>query len=160
MTFNTMQLKNIVIFSFAGLYLLISTGMFVCLVHCSADYFLDVVHIAHHHEGNLPANWDKERSDGNDHHKGKDNHQKKEKCCSEGKDCSCCDKHPNYTVSENLVVKLDNQLPSVAILITHFVWQPDNFKKTTGFFCFWTEIHAPPAISGKLISILFRSLLI
>lgn len=143
-----MQLKNAAIMSIAALYLLITSGTFVCIVHCAGDYLFDKNKIAHQYQDK--SHTDKEKRALNE--KGKD--------CDEDKDCSCCNQHRSYAVDENIKVNIDSKVPAVPELVTQSDYQFASFYKVISFEESWSETHGPPGASGKAISIRFRSLLI
>lgn len=143
-----MQLKNAAIVSIAALYLLIATGMFVCIVHCAGDFLLDEAQIAHQDQDKIHEVEEK------------GTHDEKEKDCTGDSDCSCCNQHGNYIVSENIKVNFDVKIPAVPELLSHSDYQIDIYYKYVSLENPWPETHDPPGISGKDISIKFRSLLI
>lgn len=70
--------------SFAAFYLLLTTGLFVCILHCSGAYlFKDKFSISLVHNSN------------NKEHKSK-------KTCNKEKDCDCCKEHGEYVIKENI----------------------------------------------------------
>jgi hypothetical protein len=143
-----MPLRNAAILSIASLYLLIATGMFVCIVHCAGEFLIDKAQIARQHQ-------DKPHEDGE-----KGTHDEKDKGCNGDSDCSCCNQHGNYMVNENIKANFDIKVPAVPYLTTLSDYQLDLYYKYVSLDNSWPEIHGPPGISGKDISIKFRSLLI
>ena len=133
-------MKKAAILTIASFYLLLTTGMFVCMVHCAGEYFFtpamamqSMSHSAHHHS----------------HHQ---HHGK-------SKDCDCCNKHGNYVIKENIKpAAVDVQAPQIALLPQQFNYipvavqypSPEAFPLSYG--------KAPPGQSGKAISIQLRSL--
>lgn len=67
---------------FAAFYLLLSTGMFVCILHCSGTYLF---------KEKLTSSIDREQT-----------HRHSEAHCNKEKDCDCCDEHGEYVVKENI----------------------------------------------------------
>jgi hypothetical protein len=126
-------MKKAAILSITAFYLLLTTGMFVCAVHCAAE--------------NLIAKPAMQMVNSNHH-------------CNDKKDCDCCKKHANYIIKENLKPGLHLQFAQAAVLIPHI--QIADFLLNTPVFsnASWEDSNAPPGKSGKEISIQFRSLLI
>ena len=139
-------MKKAAIFSIAAFYLLLTTGMFVCIVHCAGEYFFHP-QIALH-------------DDHDEDHEAKENHHGKEKDCKGDKDCSCCNKHDNFVIKENFKPGLDLDAPQIAILSHHssFVNLITDYPVVR--FAAWQQSNAPPGLSGKSIIIKFRSLLL
>ena len=132
-------MKRAAVLSIAAFYLLLTTGMFVCLVHCTGESLMGhkmamqaLNHNASHH-----------------HHKHS----------SKSDDCDCCKKHGNYVIKENIKpVGVDALSPAIAIInrpfesipaATHYIVL-NTFKLSLG--------KAPPGLSGKAIAIQQRSL--
>jgi len=132
-------MKKAAIFSITAFYLLLTTGMFVCMVHCAAETLLAK-------QGMQMA--------GSATH----GHQKND--CGMGKDCDCCKKHGSYIVKENLKPGNDVQLVHIATLTPHI--QIADFRLTVSIHnnLSWANSNAPPGKSGKAISIQYCSLLI
>src|SRR4051812_4092539 len=99
----------------ASFYLLLTTGIFVCLLHCAGEYLFagnqttmamhadeHDEHPGHHHNHEKPGH--KENGTGKD----KDG-------CGHGKDCNCCNKHGNYAIKENVSSSLGFQATALAI---------------------------------------------
>ena|ERR1700754_4192406 len=132
-------MKKAAILSIAALYLLLTTGMFVCIIHCAGESIfqpkmaMQVMHHEDHHDKHL--------------HNPKD------------KDCDCCKKHGNYVVKENIKpVTVDLQGPQLAAVAHLF-----NYTAiATAYPTLYTPVlqygKAPPGISGKFIAIKLRSL--
>jgi hypothetical protein len=127
-------MKKAAIIGMATFYLLLTTGMFVCMVHCAAESLTSKPAMAMGH--------------GNKH----------KKQCAGGSDCDCCKKHGEYVVKENLKPGSDLQFSTVAVLLGHTIpaglFTPR--ARLTNYT--WTDSKAPPGKSGKLISIQFRTL--
>ena len=120
----------------AAFYLLLTTGMFVCFVHCAAAKIIEP----------------KAMQMSAMHHPSKD--------CAHGNDCDCCKKHGSFVIKENIKTGIAINFAQTAILIHHFEIagllpeQPviaDNFHD-------WS--NAPPGKTGKAIAIQNCSLLI
>lgn len=134
--------------SFAALYLLLTTGMFVCLVHCAGEYLLQPQVSNNHHSGEAKS-----------HEEAKPHSHEKEPC-SKDKDCKCCDQHGEYTISENIQNSSSPFFTAVAILT-----YPTGFKD---FFIFrkeeksmdWPKGNAPPGLLKIPLYISNRTLLI
>ena len=139
-------MKKALIFNIAAFYLLLTTGMFVCIVHCAGDFFFNS-QIALH-------------DDHDEDHEAKEHHHEKEKDCKGDKDCSCCNKHDNFVVKENVKPGLDFSAPEIAILAYYsfFVHPVTDYPVVR--FSAWHQSNAPPALSGKSIVIKLRTLLI
>jgi hypothetical protein len=132
-------MKKAAILSIAAFYLLLTTGMFVCIIHCAGESVFQpkMAMQAMNHE---------------DHH-SKHQHNAKDK------DCDCCKKHGNYVIKENIKpATVDLQVPQSAALIQQFKYTAVN----TGYPSVYTPAlpygKSPPGISGKLIAIKLRSL--
>ena len=77
-------------------YLLLSTGGYACLLHCTTDY-LAVQFAKNKHEAQL-------KGEDHDHGETQDDED-----CKSG-DCNCCYHHGTYVVSENFNHAADLQL--------------------------------------------------
>lgn len=142
-----MSLRAFAIGSIATLYLLIATGTFVCIVHCTGDFILDKMEVAHKHSDQSHENGEKES------HKEKGD-------CNGDKNCSCCNQHGNYVVSENIKINFHINILNPPASISPYHYQYPSFSTIVSLINSWPETHGPPGISGKDISIKFRSLLI
>lgn len=134
-------MKKLAIINMAAFYLLLTTGMFVCMVHCAGEYIFQPKMAMY--EAGRDCNL-------------KNTHQKKH--CGKDKHCPCCQKHGNYVVKENVRPDFVHQ-EGDAVFIAYFslVFNNEvNFvasKPITNLFA-----NAPPGRSGRQISIIFRSL--
>ncbi|MEO7212011.1 MAG: hypothetical protein ABIX36_04375 [Mucilaginibacter sp.] len=136
-------MKKAAVLSIAAFYLLLTTGMFVCIVHCAGEYFLQPKMAMH-----------------DDDHEDHDVHEhNKKKHCGD-KDCGCCDKHDNYVIKENIPPVPDFQAPQIAIIAQHQIFLSSLQDYPVVARLSWHESHAPPDPSGKSIVIKFRSILI
>jgi hypothetical protein len=136
-------MKKTAVLSIAVFYLLLTTGMFVCIVHCTGEYFFQPKMVVH----------DEDHEDHEAHEHGKHKH-----CGDKG--CGCCDKHDNYIIKENIPPVPDFQAPQIAVITQHhfFLSKLTDFPVITRLA--WHESHAPPDLSGKSIVIKYRSILI
>jgi hypothetical protein len=132
-------MKKAAILSIAAFYLLLTTGMYVCILHCTAEYFVRPK-IAMH-------------DDCDEAHEGKEH-----KPCKDNDGCDCCKKHGAYVIKENIKPANDFQSVQVAVAIDHPVIVNFIQEYPAAITLVWTDSHAPPWKSGKDISIQFRSL--
>jgi hypothetical protein len=133
-------MKKTAILSIAAFYLLLTTGMFVCLIHCAGESVFqpEMAMQAMHH----------------DTHHGK-HHQHSTK----DKDCDCCNKHGNYVIKENIKpATVDVQVPLVATLPRQLFYIPVTVQYAALNTLSLSYGKAPPGISGKALSIQLRSL--
>lgn len=97
--------------SLVTFYLLLTTGVFTCLVHCLADSLLS-------RTGILITN------DREDHYSplfvAKHEHDKGKDDCEKDKDCSCCDKHGTYVIRENLTSSPELSLDVIHLIVLPF----------------------------------------
>ena len=128
-------MKKAAILSITAFYLLLTTGMFVCLVHCSAESIVGepaMEMASMHHHG---------------HSKG-------------DKDCDCCKKHGNFVIKENLKPGYDVQFSQVAVLIPHNSFAYFIFNTPIHSYAAWNDKDPPAVKSGRTRLIQLRSLLI
>ena len=127
-------MKKAAALSITAFYLLLTTGMFVCMVHCTANSM--VKQPAMQMTGVVKSN------------------------CNSDKDCDCCKKHSAFIVKENLKAITDFQFAQTVAMIATI--RVADFKVNSYFVenTSRADSNAPPGRSGKSISILFRSLLI
>lgn len=134
-------MKKFAAISMASFYLMLTTGMFVCILHCSAGYVLkpskinssQCSHSSRTHNGNA---------------------------CTQDKDCSCCKAHGEYVIKENLQPGGDVHFAATAIAI-HFasLSLSANLPKTI-LATSWPKSNAPPGSLKEPRYISFRSILI
>ena len=134
--------------SLATFYLLLTTGVFVCLVHCSAEYLFVSPKISlHEHDGNYQAH---EKNEAKHHHKP----------CGKDKDCACCNHHGTYVITENL------NNPDFVLSIIQIAVSPVSFQQLSltpiisERLIEWPDATGPPDKSTPPIYIANRSLLI
>lgn len=141
-------MKKVSALSLAAFYLLLTTGLYVCILHCTADYFLGThkTEVAKH-------------SEKPDHHtEKKEGHEKKE--CGKDANCSCCDKHGEYVIKENVPAGPKIHAVAVALGILH-AEVPGTLvsaKEITSIT--WPHGNAPPFVLKQPLYISYRSLLI
>lgn len=132
-------MKKAAIFGMAAFYLLLTTGMFVCIVHCAAESLISKPTMQMAHAG-MAKHGDKKHCDG------------------DSKD-DCCKQHGSYVIKENLKPGFELQFaptvamvhqPVIADYLATYTSQANNTS--------WTDGKAPPWKSGRLISIQFHSL--
>jgi hypothetical protein len=134
--------------SFAAFYLLLTTGMFVCIVHCAGEYLLKPQVSNNHHS-----------EEAKSHDEGKPHSDEKEPC-SKDKDCKCCDQHGQYAISEN-IQSAGSPLFCVIAILTFPTDSKDlfNFHKEVKSMD-WPKGNAPPGILKIPLYISNRTLLI
>jgi hypothetical protein len=135
------MIKKTAILSMTAFYLLLTTGMFVCILHCTAEKLFDKPGMQMQMAGSSTQ------------------HQPKH--CTHGDDCGCCKSHGAYTIKENLKPGHDLQFSQIAFntlpvtipsfLLNHPIYNDNHL---------WADVKAPPARCGKIISIQHCSLLI
>lgn len=117
----------------AAFYLLLITGGYACIVSCGSNHLKELL--------TAYAAFDGDKHDGKEKH----NKSKTEKHCDGDEDCSCCKKHGNYTVKEN--IKPDNnfqalEVPSIAVNSGFLLFSSNySFDPTVNQ---WPKSHAPP----------------
>jgi len=124
-------MKKAAVLSLTAFYLLLTTGMYVCLMHCSAEYLKagSVTHMA--------------SMDASSH---------SQKTCTKDKNCDCCKNHGSYVVKENLKPASDFRFSKTELAITKTelpvlsLRAPDFSNTVTR-----TNDHAPPWKSGRII---------
>jgi hypothetical protein len=130
-------MKKAVILSITAFYLLLTTGMFVCIVHCAAESLVakPAMHMAKSMD-----------------HNGKD--------CAAKKGCDCCKKHGDFIIKENIKPTTDVQYVQSAVLIHQFKIADLFLNIPVIQNTSWYQSNAPPGRSGKIISLQNCSLLI
>lgn len=151
-------------FGLAAFYLLLTTGMFVCLVHCGAEFLLEKSgheltalalddHMGDGHDEESLAGHD------SDHHEDKEHGHKKS--CGEGKDCSCCNQHGNYVIKENSSASMEFQLSALQVAVIFLPY--DSAAPVRGIYeakVSWLNATGPPRSAVQPLFLKYRSLLI
>ncbi|WPU95022.1 hypothetical protein SNE25_05730 [Mucilaginibacter sabulilitoris] len=130
-------MKKAAIITIAAFYLSLTTGMFVCMVHCAGEHFFQP----------------KMAMQAMNHNSHQDRH------CDKNKACDCCSKHGNYVIKENIKpVSVDVQAPQVFLVFQQLNYVPltDQYSISDRFIGRYAK--APPSPSGKFIAIQLRSL--
>jgi hypothetical protein len=151
-------MRKIGAISLAAFYLMLTTGMFVCLIHCGTEYLLakTVNQTAQHdadNEGATPAGHHHE------HDKSETHHHKNS--CGKGKDCSCCNRHGNYVIKENINSTLAFQLTALQAAVYPTPYQ--SLAPIQGIHHeknLWLNATGPPILTNQPLYISYRSLLI
>lgn len=125
----------------AAFYLLLATGMYVCFVSCGTYHLIEFI--------------------ASDNPSKKHNDEKNAKHCKGEEDCSCCNRHGNYSVKEIIKPAGDFQffeIPLVAENIVHSAFYTNyTFEVNTQPR---PNSKAPPPGISVPIFIKIRSLLI
>ena len=117
-------------------FLLLTTGMFVCIFHCAAEKLIEKV------DNNTKIN----------------NGDKDDDNCKHNDSCDCCKKHDNFVIKENIKPGFDFLVSDTALLANYISLSDFNRSATIVNNIDWPECHAPPCKSGKSISIILHSL--
>lgn len=152
-------MKKLGAISFAAFYLLLTTGAFACVLHCTEVFLLGPkVATEQHHE-----------QEANDHHDDdhdKDAHSKEKgkhkDDCGPGKDCDCCSKdHGLYVVKENL-----SNYYELQIIVQEFILSHHNYLQLPPVHIYgkalvsWPDATGPPRASSIPLYLSHRTLLI
>jgi hypothetical protein len=129
-------MRKAAILCLTAFYLLLTTGTFVCIVHCAVENLVE-------RSGNHTA---KNAAAGRD-----------DKCKGD-KGCDCCKKHDNFTIKENIRPAHNSHDFCTLVLVYHQFSPSLNLPEYITYKSYLPDCHAPPAKSGKLISITQRSL--
>jgi hypothetical protein len=130
-------MKRTAILSLTAFYLLLTSGMFVCAVHCS---LAKLVVQPEMQMAGIPSC--------------------SKPCCAD-KQRNCNKKHSNFTIKENVKpgYHIRFNLPLLTLQsVPATSWRPN--IALVAYNASWLNCKAPPGSSGKVISIQFRSLLI
>lgn len=128
-------MKKAAVLSITAFYLLLTTGMFVCMVHCTAASFASTpvmpMAMGHHDMA----------------------------CCKQSKK-DCSKKHSNYVIKENIKPATEVQFAQIAVPAPQL--QLANFAIVTPFVqvILPQQTKAPPDKSGRAIIIQNHSFLI
>ncbi|MEJ5962959.1 hypothetical protein [Pedobacter immunditicola] len=120
--------------SFAAFYLLLSTGMYVCILHCAGEYFFKPVEIV---ATNNSDNSNKVRP-------------AEHEPCSKDKNCECCKEHGEYNITENVQTGGSLWFSQIAIVniplaFNDLLVQYSEVKSTN-----WPQANAPPPGKQKI----------
>lgn len=130
-------MKKAAIITIAAFYLSLTTGMFVCMVHCAGEHFFQP----------------KMAMQAMNHNSHQDKH------CDKNKACDCCNKHGNYVIKENIKpVSVDVQAPQVFLVFQQLNYVPLTDQDSISDRFIGRYVKAPPSPSGKFIAIQLRSL--
>ncbi|RQO69995.1 hypothetical protein DBR43_18305 [Pedobacter sp. KBW06] len=97
-------MKRIGALSFAAFYLMLTTGLFVCMLHCSGQSLFVQKKTAHAMSENTAGHHAKSGAHG--------------KSCAQDKDCKCCDEHGEYVIKENIKRTASVELTAPSILLS------------------------------------------
>jgi hypothetical protein len=139
-------MRKIGAFGLAAFYLLLTTGIYVCLLHCSAAYVFSGPQTAMHQTD----------ADGDGHHKAKS-----DKKCHGDEDCDCCNKHGSYVIKENINSSFEFQAIALQLALT-----PHAYQDAVPVFIIitkkivWPDTTGPPGRPSPPLYIYHHSLLI
>jgi len=129
-------MKKAAVLTITAFYLLLTTGMFVCMVHCAAENLLSPS--APPMAMTMKGNHD---------------------CCTK-KEHNCAQKHGSYILKENLKSSIDLQFSQIAIILRPFVIADITRPVATAQNTSWVLNNSPPGKSGRDIAILNQTFLI
>lgn len=130
------MIKKTAALSLAAFYLLLTTGMFVCLMHCATESVMAK-------PGMQMA--------------GMSDHQHKSHCDT-GQGCDCCKHHGSFVIKENLKPGFDYQVGQQIVLLPQFVPGEYISRMEVTDILLQIDDDSPPWVSGKALSIKLRSL--
>ena len=130
-------MKKVSTLCLTAFYLLLTTGMFVCIVHCTIEHLV----------GKINNNSSNKLANEHDDNK-----------CKGDKDCDCCKKHDNFVIKENIKPGFSSQIAGNTTLIYPKINFDVILPITKTNVISWPDCHAPPEKSGKSISIELCSL--
>ncbi|HCN85110.1 MAG TPA: hypothetical protein DIT07_16055 [Sphingobacteriaceae bacterium] len=141
-------MKKIGALSIAAFYLLLTTGMYVCILHCAGDYFLKSHEKEEH---SYAAESDNHKSESNDH---------EEKSCGDNENCVCCNTHGQFAIKENTPPATNIHFTAIALLVntSEFTDLFISSREITSIT--WPKGNAPPIGLKEPLYISYRSLLI
>ncbi len=152
-------MRKINAFILAGFYLLLSTGAFACLVHCTSEVFFAGASV----KPNSHLHQNKSRLSSSAHKRSEkmaDQHHRQKDKCGNGKDCKCCRQHGLYLVRENVSPTVSTDFTQVVTLlpteamhyriIAYSLVTPHCYPQATG----------PPVYTHIPLYLKFRSILI
>jgi hypothetical protein len=148
-------MRKINAFILAGFYLLLSTGAFACMVHCTSElFFADALA-----ENSLSGHALKANAHVVTHTPHQHQQHKKDKCGA-GKNCKCCRQHGMYVVRENVSPGAhDDLVQPVALLPASVLNYITIACSPLATYCY-PQATGPPAPSGTPLYLQFCSMLI
>lgn len=154
-------MKKISAISVAAFYLLLTTGLYVCILHCTADYFLGT----HQNIAASQSTGNKHGDGESDHHQEKSDHhgkksEKDDKECGGDANCSCCNQHGQYAIKENIQTSAKIHLAVATLTLGQTSILTNANPSTEILDMTWPHGNAPPFSPKKPIYISNRSLLI
>lgn len=127
-------------------YLVLASGEYECLLHCTADYLFS-------EKATVSLNKDS-AADRKKGEAGADD----EKC---GDNCTCCYHHGSYVVKENVHTFFDFRLSATHLLLTPISTARFYFiPKIVNSSISWPRATGPPFISGTAIYLANQTFLI
>lgn len=103
-------MKRIGALSFAAFYLMLTTGLFVCVLHCSGQSLFAQKESGHTVACNSTAHEAKQAGSATSAAHGKS--------CDGDKNCNCCGGHGQYLIKENIKRTASVQLTAPSILLS------------------------------------------
>ena len=149
-------MRKINAISMAAFYLLLTTGVFACLLHCTEMYLFQskVAAESHHNETKDNGHGDKGHA--------KNGKESKDDDCGAGKDCDCCVKdHGLYLVKENLKDNFRLQIAclTVGVVPAPYFILPER-KSIEREMHTWPHTTGPPQLNYPPLYLFNKSLLI
>ncbi len=150
-------MRKINAFILAGFYLLLSTGAFACLVHCTSElFFTDALaeQVPHGHtEKAIGSN-----TMAHVPHQHQPHHKKSK--CGAGKDCRCCREHGIYVVRENVSPIAHDELIQPAILLPTGLFDYTSTSYVVSASNYYPRATGPLGQASIPLYLKFRSILI
>lgn len=140
------EMRNRTIIGIAAFYLLLSTGMFTCILGCGTQSVVRLFTF-------VPS---QER-----HHSDQQHDHESKKECKGTADCPCCKKHKNFRVKVNIKPDLQPEVPQVPLIsylpkVRSLHLEPE----ILGGYNENSIKHPPPLQTSKGLFILYRTILI
>jgi hypothetical protein len=138
-------MKKICALAITAFYLLLTTGIYACLLHCTASYlFTNTAAARQMHQSHHDAGKDQDKDDD----------------CKSG-NCDCCYHHGTYVVKENFSSNFDFQfsIGQAAVMLpvkVHLFYVPQVIANLKS----WPRATGPPFVASQPIYIYNKTLLI
>ncbi|MEZ2334611.1 hypothetical protein AB6735_03215 [Mucilaginibacter sp. RCC_168] len=151
-------------FVLATFYLLLSTGAFACIVHCTSKIFFSSNNEISQNTSDRCD--DKKRPDSlylssfNHKQSADTSHRHKKDDCGPGKNCDCCKKHGMYVVRENVQTSWQNNLIELVAALPPVTVKQTEFKSVPVLLHDYPRATGPPVVNYLPIYLKVRSLLI